>query len=220
MQAHDHSQLPDKKERRRSLRARRREIAAGRDLASDGERLAEHALELMSRYATVGSADPSPAGSPSGTALTITAYEPLPVEPDVSALVRRAYELGMRVLVPITLPDLDLDWAQWSPDGLGEPLGKDAIATVSVAFIPGLSVDERGTRMGQGGGCYDKALPRRREDTPVICILHAEEDRTEPALPREAHDVPVDAVLTAAGVRWIAHDVVSRVQHPARSTPH
>src|SRR5690606_4653663 len=147
--------------------------------------------------------DPPPDGTWHAVAITITAYEPLPVEPDVSALVRRAYDLGIRVLVPITLPDLDLDWAQWSPDGLGEPMGKAAIAEATVAFIPGLSVDERGTRMGQGGGCYDKALPRRREGTPVICILHPEEDRSEPALPREPHDVPVDAVLTAEGIRWV-----------------
>ena len=187
-----------KRDRRRELRARRREIAAARDLVADGERLADHAFELMTRYAAAGSA----------SQLTITAYEPLPVEPDVSALVRRAYELGMRVLVPITLPDLDLDWAAWAPEGLGPPLGKDAIGEVDVAFIPGLSVDEAGTRMGQGGGCYDKSLPRRRAGTPAICILHPEEDRTRPGLPREPHDVPVDAVLTATGVRWVGDHVL------------
>lgn len=204
MQAPDPPQLPVKKERRRDLRARRREIAATRNLAADGERLAEHALAMIAGYASAGSTRPTtPDGTWHALEITITAYEPLPVEPDVSALVRRAYDLGIRVLVPITLPDLDLDWAQWSPDGLGEPMGKDAIAQATVAFIPGLSVDERGTRMGQGGGCYDKALPRRREGTPVICILHPDEDRSEPALPREPHDVPVDAVLTAEGVRWV-----------------
>ena len=182
--------MSSKGERRRELRARRRAIAASRDLAADGRRLTGHALELLTtadRYAP----------------LTLTCYEPLPVEPDVSDLLERAYRLGMRVLVPITLPDLDLDWAQWSPEGLGDPLGKDAIADVDVAFIPGLSVDADGTRMGQGGGCYDKALPRIGSGAPVVCVLHPEEDRTEPALPREAHDVPVDAVLTADGVRWI-----------------
>lgn len=185
--------LEDKKERRRERRARRREIVATRDLAGDGDRLAEHALQLITGYAT----------AVSSSQLTITAYEPLPVEPDVSALVRRAYELGMRVLVPITLSDLDLDWAPWTPEGLGPALGKDAIGEVDVAFIPGLSVDEAGTRMGQGGGCYDKALPRRRDRTPAICILHPGEDHTEPPLPREPHDMPVDAVLTADGLRWI-----------------
>lgn len=135
--------------------------------------------------------------------MTITAYEPLPVEPDVSTLLHTAYDRGMRVLVPLTLSDLDLDWLEWSPSGCGAPLGKDAVADVTVAFVPGLAVDASGTRLGQGGGCYDKALPRVRSGAPVICVLHPEEDLTDPALPREDHDVVVDAVLTADGIRTI-----------------
>jgi 5-formyltetrahydrofolate cyclo-ligase len=180
-----------KRARRSTLRARRRQIAPTRDRAVDALRIAEHALDVVEQHA-----DP-------GVPVTITAYEPLPVEPDVSALLRTAYERGMRVLVPITLPDLDLDWAVWSPWGCGPPLGLDAVAGLTVAFVPGLAVDESGTRLGQGGGCYDKALPRVRSGAPVVCVLHPEEDRANPPLPREAHDVPVDAVLTADGVRWV-----------------
>ena len=168
-------------------------MAAARDLPADGRRIADLALAEVNRLAT----------DETYAARTITLYEPLPVEPDVSALLHEAYQAGVRVLVPITLPDLDLDWAQWSPKGLSEPLGKDAVADVSIAFIPGLSVDAGGTRIGQGGGCYDKTLPRVRSGAAVICILHPEEDLTEPALPREPHDMPVDAVLTADGIRWI-----------------
>src|SRR5690606_33916880 len=121
-----------KRDRRRALRARRREIAASRDRTADGERLARLALDLVDELAgdlrgEVHSREPA----------TITLYEPLPVEPDVSALLRAAYETGMRVLVPITLADLDLDWARWSPEGLSEPLGKAAIAAATVVFTPG-----------------------------------------------------------------------------------
>jgi 5-formyltetrahydrofolate cyclo-ligase len=178
-----------KAERRRELRSRRREIAAARDLPADGEHLARLALVEVDRHGGDGP-------------VTITAYEPLPVEPDVRALVRDAYDRGMRVLVPLTLDDLDLDWAQWSPDGLGPPLGRHAVAEVTVAFVPGLAVDVSGTRLGQGGGCYDRALPRFPSTAPVICVLHPGEDHTEPPLPHEAHDRPVDAVLTADGLRW------------------
>ena len=55
--------------------------------------------------------------------------------------------------------------------------------------------------MGQGGGCYDKALPRRSPGTAVVVLLHPGElldpDGT---LLREVHDQPVDAVLTADGL--------------------
>ena len=153
----------------------------------------------------LGYAPSTSAGAVTGAAapVTITLYEPLPAEPDVSALLRDAYALGIRVIVPITLPDLDLDWAQWSPEGIGQPLGKDAVADVTVAFVPGLSVDDSGTRMGQGGGCYDRTLPRIRSGAPVVCVVHPGEDHTMPLLPREGHDVPVNAVLTADGIRWV-----------------
>ena len=180
-----------KRERRRQLRARRREVAARRDLSADGERLARAALAEVERHRRDGP-------------VTITGYEPVPGEPDVRSLLRTAYDLGMRVLVPVTLADLDLDWAVWSPDGSGPALGKDAVGAVTVGFVPGLAVDVGGTRLGQGGGCYDRALPRFAPDAPVICVLHPEEDRTEPALPREPHDRPVDAVLTADGLRWVS----------------
>jgi 5-formyltetrahydrofolate cyclo-ligase len=188
----------DKRSRRAELRARRRALAARRDRAADGERIAEHALAVVERVLLERGG--------AATVASITAYEPLPVEPDVTALLHTAYDRGMRVLVPITLADLDLDWCEWTPSGTGPAVGKDAIADVTVAFVPGLAVDPGGTRLGQGGGCYDKTLPRMRSGAPVVCVLHPEEDRTEPALPREDHDVVVDAVLTADGVRWILRE--------------
>ena len=50
--------------------------------------------------------------------------------------------------------------------------GTDAVALADVVLAPGLAVDHQGTRMGQGGGCYDRALPRRRPGTPVLVVLH------------------------------------------------
>ena len=105
------------------------------------------------------------------------------------------------------MPDFDLDWRDAVGDDVGDdaaspPLGPDAVALADVVLAPGLAVDRSGTRMGQGGGCYDRALPRRRPGTPVVVVLHPGEllDPHEPALPRQAHDQPVDAVVTADGV--------------------
>lgn len=188
-----HAARAAKKALRSRLRARRREIAADRDRDVDRTALARHALAEVERRG----------GTSAPPGVTITAYQPLPAEPDVSTLVSEAYARGMRVLVPITLPDFDLDWACWTPDGPGPALGKDAVADATVAFIPGLAVDSVGTRLGQGGGCYDRALPRLPAGTPVICVLHPGEERTRADLPRESHDRGVDAVLTADGLHWV-----------------
>ncbi len=176
-----------KTERRRALRARRRELAAARDTAAD-----ETAL------ATVVTAHLEALGL--GAGAVVTSYESVAGEPPTATLNAALLARGVRVLVPDTLADLDLDWHDLADPGR-EPLGLDAVALADLVLAPGLTVDRSGTRMGQGGGCYDKALPRRRAGVPVVVLLHPGEllAADEEPLPREDHDVPVDGVLTAEG---------------------
>ncbi len=179
---------PEKSARRAELRTRRRALAASRDATADGARLADHVLRLLDSLGL-------------GAGAVVTSYVAVPGEPPTQALNAALTAHGIRVLVPITLPDFDLDWADAS-DPTAAPLGTDAVALADVVLSPGLAVDRRGTRMGQGGGCYDRALPRRRTGTPVLVVLHPGEllDPTAARLPHEPHDQPVDAVVTADGV--------------------
>ena len=172
------------REAKRTLRARfraeRRERSAGRDREADAAWIAEEGLRVVTAE-EVGPGD------------WVSAYESTPVEPPTHALVAALRARGIRVMVPVTLPDLDLDWTE--AGGTGAPLGKDAIARARVVFVPALSLDTTGVRMGQGGGCYDRALPR----TPgarVVALVHPWEVRTEP-LPREEHDTPIGEVIAA-----------------------
>lgn len=180
-----------KRDTRHTLRARRREIAAARDLASDADAIATHALDLARPLA--GSK-----GDPSPVCPVALSYESLPHEPPTTALNQALTTAGWQVLVPITLPDLDLDWHDVT-DPERTPFGLDAPARATLALIPGLAVDRRGTRLGQGGGCYDRVLPRLAEGTPVVVLLHPGE-HTSQTLPREPHDQLVPTVLTAEGV--------------------
>ena len=105
---------------------------------------------------------------------------------------------GTRVIVPVLLPDRDLDWAL--SDDPGTSLGLDAIADASVVLVPALAVDRNGHRLGRGGGSYDRALTRVRDGRPVLAVVHDEE--VLEALPVENHDVPVAGALTPSGVLW------------------
>ena len=169
----------DKRALRALVRARRRELVPGRDRTADAESIARTAVELVDALG-LGPGD------------WVSAYEALPTEPPTGRLIEAVQARGIRVMVPITLPDLDLDWAEADA---GEPLGVEAIASARVVFLPALSVDVTGTRLGQGGGCYDRALPRA-PGARLVAIVHPWEVREDP-LPREVHDRPVDAVLTA-----------------------
>lgn len=177
-----------KRELRSTLRAQRRELADRRDRPEDDATLAAQGSALLADLGL-------------GAGTTVTLYESLPVEPPTTALIAALHASGVRVLVPITLADLDLDWTD-AADPERRPLGLAAIGDADLVLAPGLSVDRSATRLGQGGGCYDKALPRRRPGTPVVVLLHPEEF-PGPTLPREEHDQPVDGVLTADGLHWL-----------------
>lgn len=93
------------------------------------------------------------------------------------------------VLVPVLLPDRDLAWRTLD----GEP---GRVEDVDVVLVPALAVDRSGTRLGRGGGSYDRAL--RRAGGLVVALLHEGELVEE--LPAEPHDVRVHAVALPSGV--------------------
>ena len=67
-------------------------------------------------------------------------------------------------------------------------------------IAPTLMVDECGTRLGRGGGWYDRALMHRAAHATVIAVCWPWEISSAP-LPRETHDLPVDGVLSPEGYR-------------------
>ncbi|WP_195908175.1 5-formyltetrahydrofolate cyclo-ligase [Nostocoides sp. HKS02] len=170
---------------RARLRSRRRAEVAGRDRAEDAESLALDGLRVAHE-----------AGLARGS--WVAAYESTPLEPPTEALIAALVARGIRVMVPITLPDWDLDWREV---GIPDPLGSAAIGRAQVVFVPAHAVDGWGNRVGQGKGCYDRVLPRT--SALVVAVVHPWEVLDEP-LPHDAHDRPVDAVMAAGlGVRHL-----------------
>ncbi len=141
-----------------------------------------------------------------GSATTVAAYVAGPLEPATAVLVERLLARGMRVLLPVVLPDLDLDWA--ADDGARRPgtgpgalepggprLGPAAVAGAQVVVVPALAVDRRGRRLGQGGGSYDRALARVAAGALVVALVH-DDELVEQPVPVQPHDRPVDVVVT------------------------
>lgn len=166
-----------------------------------------------------GSASTGPADPP-----RVALFHPLPGEPPVMALALALRDRGADLLFPVHAAGPELDWVIWdgrefAPSrgrGFGaEPrgirLGPGALATAALVLTPALAVDLSGTRLGHGGGYYDRALAQVSPGVPVATIVHPHEVLPAGALPRMPHDRPVPRALTASGL--IRLDRAARGEH-------
>lgn len=142
---------------------------------------------------------------------TIGAYVPLPGEPGGADLPTVLARTGAQVLLPrVVRGDApSLEWIEFQPEkpnlvtgtwGISEPVG-NVIHTfptcADVIVTPALSIDYYGTRLGQGGGFYDRTLANRPSNVKVWAVVdHEEFTRT---VPSQDHDLVVDAVLNDLG---------------------
>jgi 5-formyltetrahydrofolate cyclo-ligase len=182
---------------KRAVRAERlawRNTLSANQLSESAEAFALMALEQATRR----------------QASVVTMYASVGTEPGTRPALERLHSAGVRVLLPVLIvPGLDLDWAEYVPGelrearrGLQEPtgdrLGREAVALADVIFCPGLAGTRDGRRLGQGGACYDKALPRARDDAPRLLMIY--DDDVLQDVPTDGRDQLVDALLTPSGV--------------------
>lgn len=141
-----------------------------------------------------------------GRGVAIASYRPTGSEADPSPIE----ELARNARMVIGYPGIDGDGAMrfYAPGpshafvrnrlGFDAPAGDAAPMTPAIVLVPLLAFDRRGTRLGQGGGHYDRALA----DFPRALKIGVAWSVQEVAdLPREAWDVPLDIVITER--EWI-----------------
>lgn len=175
-----------KRQARADIRRGRRTRAAWPQ--GDPRRLAEERAVAAAVLPHVPE-DPA-AGAPP---VTVASYEALPTEPPTTALNAALRDRGVRVIVPVLLPDKDLDWVAWGGDPDAARLGTAAIGAAHLVVVPALAVDRRGRRLGQGGGSYDRALARRGPAAVTVAVV--DDNGLLDEVPHEAHDAAVDAVV-------------------------
>ncbi len=212
-----------KADARRAVRAaRRQQVAAGgaEARAADAAALARHGMAWLAEHERRAATK----------VRCVTAYEEMSSEPPVAGFVQAMVDRGIQVLVPITLADGVLAWRATDVDRHDNPMaaqpdptparggdhpaetdepapshGDQALADVDIAFIPALALGPDGTRLGQGGGYYDRAIPAlraMRPEVPVLAVVYSSEvGREVPALD---HDIRVDAALTPGGLKELA----------------
>lgn len=147
----------------------------------------------------------------------VAAYLGREPEPDTTALLTELHRSGFDVVVPICEPEYRLSWTFWHPGvalqrsvrgPVDEPIGPrypfDGIGRVILILVPALGVDGAGTRIGQGGGYYDRFLAQFPPDAPGavprLAVIYRAELLAASAIPSEDHDQRVGGAFTPDGL--------------------
>lgn len=135
-------------------------------------------------------------------AASIAAFVPTHGEPGSLAVLDALAERA-RVLLPLTdIAGRALSWGDYGgshtlvPGPFGVPQPPAVTGTldeVEIVLVPAVAIGLDGSRLGHGGGFYDRALtglPRER----LVGVVH--DDEVLESLPAEAHDVRVGWLCT------------------------
>lgn len=184
---------------RGDLRERANRLRAGRtprQRADEDRARTARTLTLASRLAPVGS--------------TIACYLSAGHEPSTLDLIGSLLD-GHRILVPDLrrppgargvpspnwAPLADLDEITDGPFNIPGPtrpgLGPAVLSQADLVIASALQAGTDGSRLGTGGGWYDRALVHARPGVPIVVLLN--DDEIAPC-PMAAHDRYVDWIIT------------------------
>ncbi|AHL72079.1 5-formyltetrahydrofolate cyclo-ligase [Bacillus sp. FSL R7-0166] len=137
-------------------------------------------------------------------ALTMSRGKEIPTMP----LIEKAWEEGKTVCIPTCFPKTkEMVFYEYTPEtkmtssyfGLLEPdplestvVHKEAIDLI---IVPGVCFDQRGYRIGYGGGYYDRYLADYHGITLALSLSVQQVDH----LPAEPHDIPVSIMVSEKG---------------------
>ncbi|WP_138826081.1 5-formyltetrahydrofolate cyclo-ligase [Bacillus altitudinis] len=140
-------------------------------------------------------------------ALTMSRGKEIPTMP----LIEKAWEEGKTVCIPTCFPKTkEMVFYEYTPEtkmtssyfGLLEPDPLESTAVrkeaIDLIIVPGVCFDQRGYRIGFGGGYYDRYLADYHGTTLALCLSVQQVDH----LPAEPHDIPVSIMVSEKGTLY------------------
>jgi 5-formyltetrahydrofolate cyclo-ligase len=137
----------------------------------------------------------------------VAAYWPIRDELDCRPVLTRLMDEGQPVCLPVVVGEgQPLELRLWEegtplyPSGFGTlaPPETAPLVEPDVVLMPLLGFDARGTRLGYGGGYYDRTLAGLSRRPRIVGFAFACQQFED--IPRRDHDLPLDAVITEKGV--------------------
>lgn len=131
----------------------------------------------------------------------------MPMRSEIDPLPAMAAHQGPVGVPVIPGRDLPLRFREWAPGAAMEMGLFRALVPVDgawlepeVLIVPLLAFDNRGYRLGYGGGFYDRTLEMLRARRPTLAVGFAFAAQELPEVPTEPTDQRLDAVVTELGV--------------------
>lgn len=178
--------------------ALRKQLQAERQAMPDRHQRAMHLQEVL-RVWLVSRGEQS-----------IGAYWPIKGEFDALPALYRWTEAGAQRRIGLPVIDRatkQLRFHVWFPgcpmedDAYGIPKPKDTeVFEPTLLLVPCVGFGSNGTRLGYGGGFYDRTLAALKPRPYTVGVGYAH--GFIPWLAPEPHDVPLDAMLTEDGLAW------------------
>lgn len=139
----------------------------------------------------------------------IALYWPVGKEFDCRFLMDELVKRDFRCALPVASKEKRvMKFLTWTHDikmkqgvwNVPEPEEGEQVSP-DIIIAPLLAFDQKGYRLGQGGGHYDSTLADLRAKKEVVYIgIGFAEQAVLLKLPREQHDIPLDYMLTPQGV--------------------
>ncbi|MCH8082374.1 MAG: 5-formyltetrahydrofolate cyclo-ligase, partial [Proteobacteria bacterium] len=188
------TKLQTKEALRKDLRKKRTQLAGQLDVAAR-DALARNFFEFL----------------PNLQGMIVAGYMRQGSEVNCSSLLRLLEMRGIKVALPVVAKkNTALEFRSYAfgddlrdgPLGNREPLKSADQVEPDIILVPLLGFDDKGNRIGQGQGYYDRTLKALRKKREILAVGLAYQGQEQKTLPVEAGDQALDAVLTEAGC-WI-----------------
>ena len=141
----------------------------------------------------------------------VTGYLPVRGEIDSLPLLNALHQKRFTIALPavVNADAREMEFRLWTPgtpliDGAFDipvpPAENGILKEPGILLVPLLAFDHKGSRLGYGGGYYDRALKKIRAKNPRVLVLGLAFNEQEiDAVPREPHDQLLNMVLTPDG---------------------
>ncbi len=152
-------------------------------------------------------------------ARTVSAFWSMGSEIDTLPLLQALAAAGHQTALPVVVgkaqPLIFRAWRSGEPladGGFGTSIPPASAKTVipDILFVPLLTFDRAGYRLGYGGGFYDRTLEKLRlnaaPDAQPLAVGIAFSGQQVDTVPRGPHDQQLDWVATETGLMRIGHD--------------